>query len=393
MQRERVGLVWDLGAGFGHVAKLGALADAFRAHGHEPVVIARNLRSFLAYWDGPRHALVAAPHNDWFVDDGPPGGHADVLWNDCGCHDPLQLEALARAWRELLSRLRIDRLVIEGSPVALLASAGTGIPRVALGNGFLAPPAATSWLAFQAGDAEVDRRLRERELRIADHVARLGVAFAGAPIRLDMALRPELTAIASYAQFDPYAPRDGKDATYFEPALGEGEPLPALMQRERFVFVYLQSADPRTPAVIDALIARGEPALVVMIGAAAATHGRVRIRGRAVDARAALAQCRAVVCHGGNLAQQAAAAGLPTLCLPLQFEQWSTGRRIEHAAAGRTLHGDGAAGADAVHAALAALLDTEDTTHAAQRLGASLRAGGALPFGKLPDRILSIRNL
>lgn len=392
MKRERVGLVWDLGAGFGHVTKLTELADALAALGHEPIVVARNLRSFLAHWGDARHPLIAAPHNDWFVDESAAASPADILWNECGFHDALQLEALARAWRTSIERLRIDRLVVEGSPLAMFATAGLGVPRIAMGNGFLVPPPGPPWPAFGAsgrwpdfGGGEVlERRLHEREALLERHsekvLAKLGAA-AG-PLRDKLA--PDAHALVTYAAFDPYGARG--EVRYFAPAAGAGDPLPRELDGASFVFVYLQRNDARVAALLEATAALGLRTLAVLIGSKDERRDLLTIRGRAVHIRAALAQASCVVCHGGNLGQLASAAGVPLLALPSQVEQWSNARVIESHGAGLTLLGE--PDSQVLKGAVAQLVHDPTFTRSAKRFGSELSASGASSFDNVTQFVL-----
>lgn len=321
---ERIGLCWDLGAGYGHVRKLTALAERLVAAGHEVRVLSRNLRSFLAHWGGPRHPLLQAPHNDWFPEDAVPASHADILWNECGFHDALQLQSLIGAWRGLIETLGLTRLVAEASPLAIAASAGLGLPRIALGSSFLLPPG-PPWPVFRDWEAVDRERLARREALIRE---RLAAARAAQRLpAVAQPLRADVDAIVGHPLFDHYPARG--DAHWFElPVDGGGAPLPATFGERPFVFAYLSAGFAHATQVADALVQLGQPALLVIPGASAMTRGRLEIRGQPVAARAALAQASAVVCEGGNLLQQAVAAGLPVLALPTQAEQAIAARRL-----------------------------------------------------------------
>lgn len=126
-----------------------------------------------------------------------------------------------------------------------------------------------------------------------------------------------------------------------------------------------------------------------MPGVADACVGKLTIRGRPVDAEQALARADRVICHGGNLAQQAAAAGVPVLALSLQYEQLHTARVLERRAGGAVLLQ--ASHLQPVADVVNGFINDTRRVKDAVEFGKQLRASGAEPFDSLARFALDAR--
>src|SRR5690242_8008310 len=118
---SRILMTWELGAGYGHLAPLLALAKPLKAKGHEIAFAARDLKTAATLLGGTGIAVHQAPANL----EPAPGlalhSFPQILLNTC-FDDPEKLHARVQAWRKLYTDFKPDLLVSDHSPTALLAA-------------------------------------------------------------------------------------------------------------------------------------------------------------------------------------------------------------------------------------------------------------------------------
>lgn len=360
----RVVLAWDLGAGRGHAVRLSMLANAFAQRGDEVLLLARDLRTLRAAVSGP-FAQLPLPHNTWFPRDAAPASWADILWIEAGLHDAAQANAILLAWRDLLYRLTPDLLLLDACPLAAPAARALGIPALTIGSGFMQPPPGPPWPVFRDWEPVDLQRIRQRE----EHIAGWCEQAASLLGRGSFGFEAERSLLFTYGPFDHYAQRH--DACYLGPMTGLGEPARWPAGRRR-VFVYLQAHYPYLDALHAALAARGDLAVLAYFGGECRwpQAGWLRQVDRPVSLDSVLSAADLIIGHGGTMAAQVAASGIPQLLLPIHAESFLLARRLSQLGAARMV-------APPLEAAdfapsLAILLDTDDGRAAAQRLARGL---------------------
>ena len=154
---SRILMAWELGANFGHVARLAPIAEQLRAAGHEVVFAVRDLKA-AAEILGPRgFAFVQAP----VIHAGrrparAPVNHAEMLSLE-GYSDQAAAWGMVSGWITLVRTFRADAMVADYAPGALVAGRILGLPRAQIGTGFEIPPLASpmpsirSWEAADGG--------------------------------------------------------------------------------------------------------------------------------------------------------------------------------------------------------------------------------------------------
>lgn len=360
----RVVLGWDLGAGRGHAVRLATLADAFAARGDEVLLLARDLRTLRAVV-GQRHALLPLPHNSWFPRDTAPASWADILWIEAGVHDAAQATAILLGWRDLLRQLAPECLLLDACPLAIPAARALGIPTIGLGSGFMQPPDGPPWPVFRDWQPVDASRIAEREGQI---LAWCGQAAGALDVdRVEIA--PDRSLLFTYAPFDHYPAR--AQARYLGPMTGGGQP-PCWPAGRRRVLVYLQPRYPYLDALHAALAARDDLAVLAYFGGSScwARAEWLDVVAEPVDAAAALREADLVIGHGGTMAAQVAAAGVPQLLLPIHAETFLLARRLQQLGAARMV-------APPLEAAefgrpLSALLDEQAARVQARQLAAGI---------------------
>jgi MoaA/NifB/PqqE/SkfB family radical SAM enzyme len=176
-------LAWELGGGMGHLVNLAPLARGLRQAGHRVVAALRDLSRAEGMFGGLGLLYFQAPVKTRPTPDAiqPQRSLPHILHNS-GFGDPLELKALAEAWRNLFLSVRPDLVVFDHSPTALLAARGIPARRVLIGMGFFSPadeyplPDLRPWLP---PDPE---RLRRDEDRVLSHANRVLASWGQPPL-------------------------------------------------------------------------------------------------------------------------------------------------------------------------------------------------------------------
>lgn len=320
-----VGLAWDLGAGRGHAVRIAALARCLLQRGDQVRLFARDLRTLHAVLETEagglaKLPLLPAPHNDWIVQTRAPASWGDILWSECGLHDPAQTAAITRAWQGLLELSGVERLLVDAAPLAHLTAARLGIPSVAIGTGFLCPPPGPPWPLFRDWEAVDVADVRAREVRICEHLA----AIDATPDQL----HGTASAMFTWRDCDHYPGRGGQ-VQYLGPLAGNGTAAQWPPGSPR-ILLYLQPGYAHLPLLHAALQTLPDAAVLAYFGGPAIwpEQARLRVATLPIDIGLALQQADLVISHGGNLAVLAASAGVPSVLLPTQVEMYLTARRM-----------------------------------------------------------------
>lgn len=146
---RKITVVWELGGGMGHAARLAPIIQALVAAGHCLNVVARAPRRIYEALDGGMRDSAAVTY--YRAPALPPratvrGGVrpvratvADILVED-GFAEPVGLSAYLGEWRHLLGSLSSALVISDFSPFANLVAADMA-PLLVVGNGYAIPPA------------------------------------------------------------------------------------------------------------------------------------------------------------------------------------------------------------------------------------------------------------
>lgn len=323
---------WELGGGFGHLHRLGALVEemqslslrvslaipaAFHASAPSPC---RHAELRLAPGLGaPRRAMP-------FSRSYPENLLLNGYW-----HVP-SLSAALQAWRTLCEELRPDLVLAEHAPTALLAARSLGVRRAVVGTGFSVPPDAWPmpslhpWLDLpRASLVEAERRLlasANPALRAAgmQPLERAADIFAGAARHC-----------CTIAPLDHYEPRPGD--CYSGPVLSRRSGVaPAFPDGPGpRVFVYMKDGNAHLRPLLRALSGLPVVALACVPGAEASdlrawSGPRLQITHDLLDLDSVACWADAAVTEGGfGASVRLLLAGVPLLLCPRQLEQacWS----------------------------------------------------------------------
>lgn len=332
-----VTLVWELGAGFGHLVKLRLLAEAYLGLGQRVSLISAHLDSAARIFADLQVRLLQAPRLPR------PAGRfalspnyaANLLRN--GYLDVPALAQAMAAWDHCFSALKPDLVAVEHAPTALLALRGSALPRMVIGTGFSLPPDCDPMPSLQPWLPLPAAHLVEREQVWLAHVNAALDKRACPPVR---AVR-ELFAgcqrwVCGFPELDYYQERGAEQ--WSGPLVTEVFPLQSReslpWSDRRPVFVSLERGQAVVEPVLRALVEGGTHALVYLRGGEA---GDVPVRAdclhfleRPVDLAEVVRHCRAALCPGGfGTVWSLLRHGMPLLICPGQLEQGLLGYRLQ----------------------------------------------------------------
>ncbi len=336
---KRILFAWELGSNLGHLSRDLPLARACLDHGHEVVWAVPDLRGAQAVLGSePSFSLVQSPLlNPAGPAPRPPINYADMLLN-AGYRDQASLQGAIRAWRSLLALARVDAMVFNHAPTALLAARAAGVPVLMTGTGFEVPPSVSPLPTFRHWDrtspdmlAQADAKLQEA---VATALAAVGVEAFGGLQALFADATPDLT---TFAELDPFGPRS--DVRYIGPVFALPKLAPAEWKTSGIprVFAYLRPDLPGCQALLEALHALTAEVVCFMPGVPAEWMTQftgIRLFGEAIAIEPLLATASLVITSGAGTIAASLLAGVPVLVVPQVLEQHLAGRRLEALGAG-----------------------------------------------------------
>ena len=346
----RIVFAWELGGDYGHLARLLPLAIELKRRGHAPMFVARDL--------GGAELLIGPHGMPWFqaplwvgqVKNLPdPAGYAELLMR-VGFLSPQALTGIVRAWRNLLTELRSDMVVMDHAPTALLATRGLSLRRVIFGDGFCIPPHLDPLPLFHWWKPSNLARQADSEERVRQSANEVLFKLGAPPIA---ALRELFSADAdimcTFATLDHY---EGRAPVQFAGPLfklSQGVPATWPDGEGPRVFAYLKAGYSSLDKVLAVLRDLPMRVLAHVPGASRDTLRRfsaatMRFSEAPIDMEAARAACDLAICHGGQGTVAAMLlAGKPMLLLPMQAEQAMTAHRLDGMGVALTATPDGAA--------------------------------------------------
>lgn len=386
-------MAWELGAGFGHVAKLHVLTLAFVARGWRVTLVLRVMdvaRHFVwpkgvQMWQAP----VWHPGSDHGAAEstlaGPmqrvPSINMSSLLLDSGWHDGFVVAAQAQTWRTLLDSLRPTLLLADYAPVAMWVARSRSVPVVNVGVSISVPlqaepmPALMWWRGAQ---------LEQR--RMHDHRLMAVAEFAVEKLRLTSwnraadAWRADLEVLCTLPALEFGAiqgqPRDCCGLLE-QPAVGDLPAWPTGAGPR--VFAYFSARANAFEPLMRALQRSGACVLVVAPDALESQQTRwnsaqIRVSRCPLDLDATLRDAQLVVTQGNHgTTAQALRHGVPVLAVPDQLERTCNGMGVQKSGAGRLVLDRAGAASPEFESVLDELL-----TQSRYQLAASVIAGQPL---------------
>lgn len=340
----RILMVWELGAGQGHLGPLLTLAEPLKAAGHEVMFAARDTSiaeqvlgaSGMRYFQAPI-PLKLRPLATLQT-------YAQIL-RATALDDVDEMLGRARAWRALYALTRPDVVVCDHAPTALLAARGLDIPCVIAGTGFVTPPDMTPFPDLRPWMKTDPAKLAQDEAAVLDDTNRVLKAL-GAPRleHLGQLIGSAAPALFTVGELDPYAAQR-RDAEYWGPLPSPSGAAPHWPDAPgKRVFMYSQVFE-NLSKVLQML--REGPHAVLAYIPKLAPEERARLQGgslafseKALDIRSVTRECDvAVMTTGHGTTTSTLLAGKPCLLLPRQLEMLLIANAVEKMGAGLSAPG------------------------------------------------------
>jgi UDP:flavonoid glycosyltransferase YjiC (YdhE family) len=336
----RILLVWEMGAGLGHLARLGPLARVLIRAGHVVKVVARDVEGAgRVFPHGVEQSApsVSAPAWERIRE---PASLAEVLFNNGAFSGPALADLVSR-WRQIFADTRPELVVLDYAPFALLALQGWPARIVLLGTGFATPPDVSPLPDLRPWQGHYPDRLLMNEMLVRDLCNEcLAAQHQQALDRLaELFTRVDANLLTTFPELDHYPGRVlGSQSAYVGTWSEVGGVPPTWPAGDGpRVFAYLKPFPALLP-LLRHLGARGVRALVHLpesAGNVPEDLPGIRIAREPV-AVAAAARCAdlAILNAGHGTTAEMLLAGTPILEIPILVEQGMVADRVEAVGAG-----------------------------------------------------------
>lgn len=335
-------LVWELGAGFGHVTRLKVLAETFSRRGHTVHLVAKDIKPLLQlYPQGatPNYHIHQAPlwPEKHLKLSREPATSAELLLS-LGYYKPELLSGQLRIWRDLLNSFHPDVVVYDYAPTAVLASRRLNCLKISLHSPFSKPPCVSPMPAFDTTEKLSEANLALSDKKLVDVVnqslqeQRLPVirhAYQAFDTDLSFLLTiPELDLFAEQRRSDVYIGALDSASEGAVPTPRETRP------HQTRIFAYLKPDYPALEAFLEVLAERNMTGRLFIPDCPADlldryTGSELDISLVPFNVEQAIGDCDLVICHGGHATVlHSILRGLSVLIIPLQQEQLMTARRV-----------------------------------------------------------------
>ena len=335
----RILFAWELGGGLGHLNSFLPVARELAKRGHQIFIAARELHKI---------QQVVTPHDNFMWFQAPlwlqavrnpqtSRTYCDLLFH-CGFLDPKGLLGLVRGWHALFAAIQPDLLICDHAPVSLLSVRNTPIKRMTLGNGFFHPPAIAPLPSFRYWDEPNPVLDVQSEARVLD-TTNIVLKTIGAKSIKHMYELFELDAclLRTRVELDHYPDRIGDQHQYVG-AISASDigVLPVWNDVEgKKIFAYLKDDYAKLNELL-ALLSIGKENVLAYVSNISPekikeyTSDRLTFTTQPVKMHVALKQSDLVLCHAGSgTLSSCLMTGVPSLSLPVFYEQRINGLRVE----------------------------------------------------------------
>jgi UDP:flavonoid glycosyltransferase YjiC (YdhE family) len=335
----RVLLANEFGSGRGHVVSLLRAAQALGpGFVFEAALCRRAFQEELA----PLNAVIHDGPHLAYRPRGRTGPDAvlTATWGeflgDRGFDRPERLRDVLGWWHQVIASRRIDLVIADYAPLALMAARALGVPSVATGQGYGLPPDHLPVFPVLHGSGE--RRLHD-EARLLDNVNRAAAGIGLPPLRgLPEVYRATRPMVRSLPLLDPYA-----EHRRHPHVMPEVDISSDIANSGDEVFVYFSTRELTDPEVVAALADLPLPRRGFLPLAPPEVSARLAASGMILEPAPIpvdlIARRSRLVLNAGQhgILCLGLFAGLPQVALPQHLEQDFHARRAEAAGVARVL--------------------------------------------------------
>jgi len=337
----KIGLCWELGGGAGHLIRLAEIAELLIEQKHDVTLIVREQRLLSLFKVFAACTVVQAPAQRGFIKSNHVINYSALL-EVCGFSNVGNLQTQLSAWRELFAQHRLEFLVVDHSPTAMLAAKINNIPTVMVGNGFSVPPSEKPMPSMRPWeDVKIDD-LQKVDARVL-HTINQSLLALGLE-KMQLSSISELIDYADHwligiSQLDHYL---RGETTFVYPAHQQLADNPAVwpdLQGEK-IFIYHNAESPQLANLLHQLSKTGLPVLAVIPDAPQKlvellNDSNIRLSKAMVDIDSVISQCSTIICHGGaGTIKDFLLKGIPCITLPDVLERVLLSYRVAKAGLG-----------------------------------------------------------
>lgn len=335
-------VVWELGAGLGHLSRLAIIINRLEALGHN-LTLVLNDPTNLDVVKLPESLLVL-PAPSFKT---PPAKKQPTVSLPCilqtrGFQGPKVLRGIVRSWHGIFQVTKPDLLIFDYAPTALLAARGLSCPKVIIGSGFAELEPGIPCEMMRTDLKEAPRMTKMMEARvvevtnfICDELDYPKVKFLSDLYQNDLSLittLPELDQYKRNPEKNLYLDLDNKSEN--------NSYLPWRNLSGKRIFAYLRMGHNGTIETLDALVELKQDVICYCADAPPKLIETYRRKGlqmssEPLDTMRQLSNADLVVSSAGKgLISESLIAGIPLLLLPIHMEQRMNASKVKNLGAG-----------------------------------------------------------
>src|SRR5258706_14205829 len=237
----KIMLLWELGAGLGHLMRLAPIGAELARRGHVVTAAIRDVSrgSVILPW----MEYVQAPCKDRPFRDGARRTITMAhLLEETGFGSEPELRSYVTAWRNLFQRYEPELVICDHSPTALLAARTLNIKRMVVGAGFECPPDRHPLPDLRPWLKTDPRQLWRDEERVRGRANTILGEFESKPLErlIDLWVAVEGKCLLTFAEMDHHGVREDTDYFGVWPVEIEGVPRWPGTGRKK-IYAYLKS--------------------------------------------------------------------------------------------------------------------------------------------------------
>jgi hypothetical protein len=344
----RVLIAGEFANNWGHLGCILAMARAYRAAGHEVVLVVSDLNAARFFFVADDFPLLQAPVLRTIQHRAPHQGvalnFADLLWG-LGYADHTALVMATDAWIALLTEIDPTLLVYVNAPTAVLAARVLGTPTIFVGGAFDIPPATHPLPIFrQIADLYEQELALIREAEVVENINSVLGRFQQPAMGFLGELFPaERVKITTLPELDPFGPRSAEQ--YVGPVFA----LPVAYRvgwkdahAGTRIFAYLHPQAPACESVLQVLNDLEAEVLCVMRGCPSQwleRFDRIAFYEQPLELAFLLPFADLVITGGVATTTTALLAGRPILSVPRTLEQHNVAHALERSGAVKVVAG------------------------------------------------------
>jgi UDP:flavonoid glycosyltransferase YjiC (YdhE family) len=332
----------ELGGNLGHLSRQRAIGKALQSEGHEVVFAASDLTLAKTLLEPDGLHYIPAPIAPAPPPRSPPIANLSEILLQCGYSDSAALANRVREWIEYIESFRIDLLLTDYAPTAVIAGMHCKRPVVAISNGFDIPSDDTPLRNPHQKEAFSKERRLLSDRRLVDHINQCLVSLGSATRAASLlSLYSGVTQIfATYPELDHYGSR--QHALYIGPIYNteSGQDYQWPEGSGPRVLGYIRRTIGSLAPIAQALRNIGSNAICAAPDISAAqcdaySSRTVRLVPHTLPTAALIGDATLCLCMGGlGTIAPALRAGVPLALFPRNCEQYMQSQRVVEIGAG-----------------------------------------------------------